>query len=152
MGLKIWESISIVLSALVVGVFWGPWVGLSRSISTFKPEVFLAIAQRMNQNLAPVMTILMPAALLSIVPVLLIAYHERPKTFYMTLAGFTLFVVALLVTVLVEVPIVKQIETWTVSTLPENWQQLRDRWGTFHVVRVVAAVAGFAFLVIAAIF
>ena len=35
MNLKIWELISIVLSALVTGVFWGPWVGLSRSISTF---------------------------------------------------------------------------------------------------------------------
>ena len=152
MDLKIWESISIVLSALVVGVFWGPWVGLSRSIATFKPEVFLAIGHRMNRNLAPVMTILMPAALLSIVPVLLIAYDERSKTFYLTLAGFALFIVALLVTVFVEVPIVKQIEKWTVSTIPENWQKLRDRWGTFHVVRVVAAVAGFALLVIAAIF
>ena len=152
MTLKIWEFISILLSALVAGMFCGPWVALSRSISTFKPEVFLAIVHRMNRNMSPVMTILIPAALLSIVPVLFISYDEKPRTFYLTLTGFALFIVALLVTVLVEVPIVKQIETWTVSTLPENWQQLRDRWGTFHVVRVVAAVAGFAFLVIAAIF
>ena len=48
MNLKIWELISIVLSALVTGVFWGPWVALSRSISTFAPEVFLAIVNRLT--------------------------------------------------------------------------------------------------------
>jgi hypothetical protein len=62
------------------------------------------------------------------------------------------FAVALLVTVLIEVPIVKQITTWTVETLPENWTQLRDRWGSFHIIRVVAGVAGVAFLVAGAIF
>jgi uncharacterized membrane protein len=60
--------------------------------------------------------------------------------------------VALLVTVLIEVPIVKQIETWTASTLPGNWEQLRDRWGAFHVVRVIAALAGLVLLVVGAIY
>jgi uncharacterized membrane protein len=152
MTLKIWELISILLSALVTGMFWGPWLALSRSISTFEPEVFLAIVHRMNQNMASVMTTLMPAALLSTVPVLFISHSERPRIFYPTLTGFALFIVALLVTVLVEVPIVKQIERWTVSTLPGNWQQLRDRWGAFHVVRIVASGAGLVLLVIVAIF
>jgi hypothetical protein len=58
--------ISIVLSTLVTGVFWGPWVALSRSISTFAPEVFLAIVDRLSRNIAPVMTVLMPTALLRV--------------------------------------------------------------------------------------
>lgn len=44
MALKIWELSSIILSALVTGVFWGPWVGLTRSIATFAPEAFLALS------------------------------------------------------------------------------------------------------------
>ena len=139
-------------SAWVAGMFCGPWVALSRSISTFKPEVFLAIVHRMNRNMAPVMTILMPAALLSIVPVLFISYNKQLKTFYLTLMGFASFIVALLVTVLVEVPIVKQIETRTASTLPGDWQQLRDRWGAIHVMRIVASIAGLVLLLIGAIF
>src|SRR5437588_11483649 len=126
MTMKIWELISIVLAALASGLFFGPWLALSRSMATFEPEVFLAIVDRMNRNMAPVMTILMPAALLSLVPVLFISYNERPETFYLTLTALALFLVALLVTVLVEVPIVKQIATWTVSTLPDHWQPLRD--------------------------
>jgi len=152
MTLKIGELISIVLSALVAGMFCGPWAALSRSISTFTPEVFLVIVHRMNRNMAAVMTILMPVALLSIVPVLFFSYNGRPETFYLTLIGFALFIVALLVTVLVEVPIVKQIETWTVSTLPGDWQQLRDRWGAFHVIRIVASLAGLVLLLVGAIY
>jgi uncharacterized membrane protein len=151
-NLKIWELISIVLSALVTGVFWGPWVALSRSISTFAPEVFLALVNQLSRNIAPVMTVLMPAALLSTGPVLFLSFNEAPRTFYLTLTGFVLFLIAMLVTILVEVPIVKQIVTWMVSTLPENWQQLRDRWQAFHVIRVVASVAGLVLLLIGAIF
>jgi hypothetical protein len=68
MNLKIWELISIVLSALVGGMYWGPWLALSRSMSTFRPEVFLDIVERMNRNMESVMTILTPVALLSIAP------------------------------------------------------------------------------------
>jgi ABC-type sulfate transport system permease component len=75
--MKTWELISIVLSALVAGMFHGPWIALSRSMSTFGPEVFLAIVERMNCNMAPVMTVLMPAALLSIIAVMYLSYHER---------------------------------------------------------------------------
>jgi hypothetical protein len=133
-NLKIWELISIVLSTLVTGVFWGPWVALSRSISTFAPEVFLAIVNRLSRNIAPVMTVLMPAALLSMVLVLFLTFNEGPRTFYLTMAGFALFLAALPITIIVEVPMVKQIETWRVSNLPGNWQELRDRWLAFHVI------------------
>ena len=150
--MKTWELISILLSALVAGMFYGPWAALSRSMNTFEPEVFLAIVDRMNRNIAPVMTVLMPAAFLSIVPVLFLSYPTHPRTFYLTLAGFIFFLLALLVTMFVEVPIVEQIVTWTVDTLPANWQQLRDRWRRFHVIRVVAGLASLVFLLAGAIF
>lgn len=150
--MKTWELISIVLAALTAGMFHGPWIALSRSMRTFTPEVFLAIVDRMNRNMAPVMTVLMPATLLAIIPVMLLSYHVQPKTFYLSAAAFVLFIVALLVTVFIEVPIVEQIATWTISTLPKNWQQVRDRWSKFHIIRVVAGFTSVVLLVVAAIF
>jgi len=151
-NLKVCEHISIVLSALVGGMYWGPWLALTRSMRTFKPEVFLDIVGRMNRNMESVMTILTPVTLISIVPVLFFSYQEQPRTFYLTLAGFALFVVALIVTMLIEVPIVKQIVTWTAGTLPGDWQRLRDRWVAFHSIRVTAGIGGVVFLVAGAIF
>lgn len=150
--MKTWQLISIVLSAFAAGMFHGPWVALSRSMKTFAPDVFLAIVDRMNRNMAPVMTVLMPATLLSLVPVLVFSYRETPRVFYLNAAALALFIVALMVTVLIEVPIVEEIVTWTMDTLPGNWQELRDRWMRFHVIRVVAGLASLILLVVAAIF
>jgi hypothetical protein len=152
MILKIAEIVSIVVTALAAGMFFGPWLALTISIRTFAPDVFLAIVGRLNTNMARIMTALLPLALLSMIPVLFFSYSVQPDTLIATLAAFALFVAALLVTMLIEVPIVQQIVTWTVPTLPDNWQELRDRWGAFHILRVVASLAGFVFLVVGAVY
>lgn len=152
MALKLFELINIVPLLLVSGMYWGPWLALTRSIATFEPDVFLAIVHRLNRNMEPLMTALLPIALLSTLPVLVLSYGHQPGTFWLTLTGFLLFVVTLLVTALVEVPIVKQIVTWTPSTLPDNWQRLRDRWSTFHYARIVPSLVGLVLILIGAIF
>jgi len=150
--MKAAELLSIVLNALVMGVFWGPWVALTRSLATFEPSVFLAIGHRLYLNLAPLMTVLMPLALLSTAPTLVLSYGNQPTTFAATLAGTALFVVALVVTLAVEKPIAVQVKTWSMTTIPANWQQLRDRWASVHIIRVVAGVLGLGLLVAGAIY
>ena len=152
MTLHLWQFVSICLAALITGVFWGPWLGLSRSIETFSPEVFLAIGHRMIANLAPVMPILMPAAMLSTLPVLFLSFATQPKVFYLTLAGLCLYAIALVITLAVEVPIDNQIRRWTVDSLPPEWPRLRDRWEAFHVLRTFLSIAGLALLVGGAVF
>jgi hypothetical protein len=51
MTLKTSELISIVLSALTGGMVWGRQLALSRSISTFKPEDFLAVVRKMSPTM-----------------------------------------------------------------------------------------------------
>ena len=151
-ALQMWQFINILLSALITGVFWGSWLGLSRSMSTFRPETFLAIASAMIGNLGTIMAVLVPAALLSTLPVLYLLYRRRSNAFYTTLAGFAFFVIALVITLAVEVPLDMQFQTWTAATLPANWEQLRDRWEWYHVLRSWASVAGLALLLAGALF
>jgi uncharacterized membrane protein len=148
MMLKIFELISIVLLTLVSGMYWGPWLALTRSLVTFELREFLAIVRRLNENLAPLMTVLMPAALVSTLPVLFLSYGSRPTAFYLTLTALALFAVTLIVTVAIEVPVVEQIVSWTPGELPENWQQLRDRWGAFHLARIIPSLAGLFLLLV----
>ncbi len=151
-ALQIWQFINILLSALVTGVFWGTWLGLSRSMATFSADTFLSIADAMIGNLGTIMAILMPAAMLTTLPVLYLLYRRRSPAFYTTLGGFAFFVVALLITLIVEVPLDMEFETWTTTTLPANWEQLRDRWEWYHVVRSWVSVAGLALFLAAALF
>lgn len=146
MVIKLLQLANLLLSASVGGLYWGPWLALSRSLHTFDAGVFLAIVHRLNRNMAPVMTVLTPLALLSTLPTLVTSFRSQPTTFYLTLAGFMCFLMALIVTVRIEVPIVRQMTTWSASSLPSNWTELRDRWEKYHVVRVVSGAAGLAFL------
>lgn len=147
MALLVSEGVALLLAAVTGGMFWGPWLALTRHLHTFRPEVLLAITDRLNRNMAALMTPLLPLTLLALLPVLWLTYGRHPATFSLTLLAFGSYLTALLVTMRVEVPIVKQIVGWTVYTLPPDWQRLRDRWAAFHVVRVAAVLVGLACLI-----
>jgi hypothetical protein len=126
MKLKLTQFSTIILFALVMGVFWDTWFALSRSIVAFRQQTFLDIGQTAIRNLAVPMRILMPLALMSAL-ILLVLLPKRSVAFPLAVAGFMLMVCALVVTLAVEVPIDNQIKGWTVATLPADWQAMRDR-------------------------
>lgn len=142
---------SIVLVGLVVGVYWGPWIALTRTIATFEPAVFLPLVARLSANLAPVMTVLMPLALLAVAAVVAVAAFGHPVTLILGAVAFALLALTLVVTMAVEVPIVKAIESWTADTLPPDWRERRDRWVSFHLLRVIPGVVALALLATAAV-
>jgi hypothetical protein len=148
--LRFMDIIAIVLAALVMGVFWGPWLALTRSISTFAPDTFIALVHRLDRNLGGIMSVLFPVTILSLVPVLVLSFTSV-TSFFLILAALALFAVALVVTAAVEVPIVKQIRGWTAATMPPDWERLRDRWVSFHLLRVVPGIVGLALLVAGAL-
>jgi uncharacterized membrane protein len=121
-------------------------------MATFNAEEFLPVLKRLNRNMAPLMTIALPLALVSTIPILVLSFRVQPQTFFLTLAALACFVVTLVVTMLVEVPIVKTLDTASVAVLPVDWERLRDRWESFHLLRVVPAIAGLVLLVVASIF
>ena len=148
--LRLLDILSITLATLVLGVFWGPWLGVTRSIKTFTPDVFLVLVHRLDKNLGGPMSVLFPITLLSVIPVLLLTIGS-PISFFLTLGGLLLFVLALVVTAAVEVPIVTQIRGWTDSTMPADWEHRRDRWLSFHLLRVLPGVTGVVLLVAGAL-
>jgi uncharacterized membrane protein len=92
------------------------------------------------------MTVLFPLALASVVAVLILTIRE-PVSFLLELGAFLLLVLTLVVTAAIEVPIVTRIRGWTASTLPIDWQKQRDRWVSFHLLRVVPGIAALGLLV-----
>ena len=136
------QATTIVLFALVMGVFWGTWFSLSRTMDQLSPETFLAVGHEMIQNLGVPMAVLLPLALLSALVTLVLLRQARHRAaFWWLLAGFLLMVAALVITLAVEVPIDNQIQTWTATTLPGDWRSTQTRWELFHTVRTFASIA-----------
>jgi uncharacterized membrane protein len=143
---------NVLLFALVMGVFWGTWFSLSRSIASITPQSFLEIGHIMIANLGKPMSILLPVALMSSVLLLAVLFRERRvAAFYLALASLLLMVGALIVTLAVNVPIDDEINRWTVTTLPADWTVTRDRWQFYHTIRTFAAVGGLACAVASAL-
>jgi uncharacterized membrane protein len=98
------------------------------------------------------MAVLMPAALLSALPVLTGLHRRRRRRgFYLNLAGVALLLVSLTITLSVNVPIDHAIERWTVQTLPPDWTTIRDRWQAYHTSRTVVSLLGFGCALAAAL-
>ena len=144
MKVKLAQFSTNILFALVMGVFWGTWFALSRSIAALREQTFLDIGHTTIRNLGFPMSILMPLSLVSAI-VLLVLLPKRSVAFALALAGFLLMIVALIVTLGIEVPIDRLIEQWTVATLPSNWRELRDRWEFYHAMRTFVSIGALGF-------
>jgi uncharacterized membrane protein len=146
------QAITIVLFALVMGVFWGTWFSLSRTMSQLSGETFVAVGHEMIQNLGVPMAILLPLALLSALVTLALLWRAaRAAAFWWLLAGFLLMVAALVITLAVEVPIDNQIEDWTAATLPGDWRSIQSRWELFHTIRTFLSIAAVVAATISAV-
>jgi hypothetical protein len=151
-SLRLTLFVHVFLFALVVGVFWGTWFSLSRSMSAISAATFLEVGHTMIGNLGGPMAILMPATLVSVVPVLLMLYRRhRRASFALILVGAGLLVVALVITLSVNVPIDAAINRWTVDTLPSDWTSIRNRWEAYHAARTFLSLAGFGFVLAAVV-
>jgi uncharacterized membrane protein len=139
---RIAQFINVLLFALVMGVFWGTWFSLSRSIASIRPETFLEVGHTMIANLGGPMSVLMPAALVSSVLLLVVLFGQRAgAAFNLALAAFLLMIFALAVTLTVNVPIDYEINQWTATTLPPDWTITRDRWELYHTIRTFVSIA-----------
>ncbi|HEU5245790.1 MAG TPA: anthrone oxygenase family protein [Candidatus Udaeobacter sp.] len=146
---KVTTFVGLFLLALVTGVFWGTWFTLTRSIETFSAGEFIHIGQTIIRNVAWPMRILMPACILSMIVSASLVAQKNSLRFYLSVAACLLIVIALLITLLVEVPIDNQIRTWSAETLPANWMALRERWQIFHTARTLVSLASLASLILA---
>ena len=145
MKLKTIEFFTLVLAALVMGVFWGTWLTLTRSIPDFSAAEFIHIGKTIIANVAVPMSIIMPATLLLMLIAVLLSRRVNKSSFYLYIFSFLLMVITLIITVAVEVPIDNQIKTWTETSTPSNWESLRLTWDKFHTIRTFTSVASVGF-------
>jgi len=143
------ELVTALLLTLVAGVFWGTWFSLSRSMHVLSPDIFVTIGKQIMENVAGTMRILMPASVIGLVLLLIGSWKTKNVYFYCILTALVLFLAALLITLMVEVPIDNQIRTWTAATVPADWEAIRDRWENYHTLRTFLSLGSVAFFILA---
>ncbi|HEX2617327.1 MAG TPA: anthrone oxygenase family protein [Flavobacteriales bacterium] len=138
------HATGLLLTALVMGVFWGTWFTLTRSLDTFEAPAFLQIGHTIIANVAGPMRVLMPATLLVMLWCLWVYPVKRSSNYILLVIAVALMVVTLLITLLVEVPMDDMIRTWTVANIPADWTDHRAVWARFHTLRTFTSIASLA--------
>lgn len=152
MRLNILRFLTLLLLALIAGVFWGTWFTLTRSLETFSAAEFIHIGKTIIANVAFPMRIIMPLAMILLALSLWFYPDKRSAGFYWSIAAFIFLIVTLLITVGVEVPIDNQIRRWQASSMPFDWEAIRSRWKYFHAWRTLTALASLTCFLIPVIF
>ena len=140
---KFIQFIALFLLMLITGVFWGTWFTLTRSIESFSSAEFLHIGKVIIANVAGPMRLIMPAGIIFILLSVLFSKDKKSNGFYLAVSSFALIIVVLLITLIVLVPIDNDIKQWSASTVPENWELIRDKWKAFHALRTFASIGSF---------
>jgi uncharacterized membrane protein len=152
MIVKLAQFVYIMLYALVAGVLWGTWLSLARTMTQYDATIFLADGQHMIDNLATIMRILMiSTGVIGLVVVIALFMRRSTTAAWLALASLLLLAAVIVVTLAVNVPIDNKIKTWTLTTLPSDWQDIRARWADFHTLRTFLSLAGLAAAVGAAL-
>jgi uncharacterized membrane protein len=141
---------SVLLSALSTGGFFGTWAALGPSTRDFTPGTYVEVQQATIRNLRPVMGTLLPAAVAAnAIMVVAGARERRSPAFALTVGGLCSQLVALALTVAIELPINAQVMTWSPDQPPQGWEAARNRWAGVHTARTASAVTGLMCLVAA---
>ena len=115
------------------------------------PDVYTVVEQVKHANLNVLAAATITPTLASGLLLLILAREPRGRAFALTLVGLLCAVVALAVTLLVNVPINAAQLAWSPQAPPADWAAIRDRWQVAHALRTAAAVAGLSCQILAAL-
>jgi len=134
----------ILLTGLIAGVIFGIWLG-------YNPEDLSAVTYvEQQQNVIRALNVLMPIlGLFSIILTIVyaaISKREKFKRNFLILAvGF--LIISGLITRFGNQPINAIVMTWNLDAIPDTWTTLRDKWWSFHIMRTISTIAGFAIII-----
>ena len=147
MALLIDRVLNVAALLVVVSVTFGAWLQLSPSLLRFSGPVYAEVQQSVLNTLKRFMPFVLLIALVTSVLDVILDSGVGGGEFDFTLAAFVFFLAFLAITVKYELPINAEIEHWTPSTPPADWDVKRQRWERWQTVRAWLSVAALGCLI-----
>jgi len=141
------QLVALTLIWLVAGSTFGIWRGYDPG--TWTAETFIQVHQGAVRGL----NVLLPVmAFVALAQTTLLAFLARRRpVVVLYLCALALLASAGLITRFANQPINAEVMQWSSGALPDTWQDLREAWWRWHLVRTAASVVG-AFLLTVAVF
>ena len=136
---------NLLLASLLVGTMFGIWIG-------YNPIDLSASAYiEQQQNTIRQLNVLMPLlGLVTIVVTLASAFLQKQNRMVFTglLISAALLIVCGLITKFGNQPLNATVLTWTMSSPPGDWMNVRDKWWSLHIIRTIIALFALAIIIL----
>jgi len=144
MALKLIRFLNIVLAALLAGTSFGIWIGYNpRHLSVL---TYIEQQQNMIRSLNILMTSLVILATL-ITLVSAIVQRSNRVVFIALVIAALFFISCIVISRFGNQPINNLVMTWTPNSFPDNWDEVRDNWWSFHIMRTLAELIALCIVV-----
>ena len=151
MRIRVFQFLEIVLTAVLACGWFYEWMGFMRASISLPGPVYIQVRQALAGTFMKQIPRISIAAVVSQSIATLSARRRRSPSFGLSLLGLVCLVAACISTLRVNVPINRQMDTWSSGALPSNWTELRDRWNRYHTFRTILSMLSFACQVLAAL-
>jgi uncharacterized membrane protein len=139
------STLSVFCIGMVAGLMFG--TGLAAYTAKGLPEKSYTLRFQLEDALfAKAMPPLMLATLILLAAAATLSAGGGRLLFA---AAALLMLTVLFVTVRFEIPLNREIQSWTAGAAPATWSAVRDRWLANHLVRTIAATGSFVCAILA---
>ena len=148
--LSITRVIAVCSSGIMAGLLFGDWLGPAFARSAMNVSSFIEFQQIVHINYLLTLPALSTLALAAPVLWLVMVRKRRESAeFRIVLAASIAIAIGFTITLVFNVPVNDQLETWNVAAPPANAREIWSKWEKAHVIRTVFWVLGFFLEVIA---
>ncbi len=138
---------SLLLAALLVGAMFGLWLIYPAGLDA---AFYVPLQQHSIRALNVTMPALGAVTIALTLAAAALARGDRTRLVLLITAALC-FAAAGLITRFANQPINAMVMTWSASAPPADWAELRDAWGRWHVLRLVAGIGGLSLVIAAAL-
>jgi len=144
----VWLSvITIAVAALMVGNELTVAAFLHSTLYRLDDDSHASAARAFARLFGRVMPPWYTATLLLTLANLWLQWNRVPATRWLLAASGALWLISIIYTIVLPLPINNRIARWDLTTLPANWLEERRRWDRYHQLRVgLLAVALFCLI------
>ncbi|MES0022664.1 MULTISPECIES: DUF1772 domain-containing protein [unclassified Mesorhizobium] len=140
---------SLALAGIIAGIYVSGVIHDFR-IDDLTAGQYMAMHQMRDRTFTRVMPVVRLTTLVLIAaPAMFAVDAGLPRI--LTIVAAALVVIDIGFTVSRQVPLNKQVQSWTPVTIPDDWAQTRDSWAANHNLRLVLGLAEYACLFAAVI-
>ena len=142
--LSITRVVAVVSSGIMAGLLFGDWLGPAFARSAMSVSSFIEFQQIVHTNYLMTLPALSTLALAAPVLWLVLLRNRRDSAeFKVVFAATIAIAVGFMITLVFNVPVNEELETWKAAAPPANAREIWSKWETAHVVRTVFWVLGF---------